>query len=498
MSDRNVREKLTSVSNSDRRRLRPTYVHPLGDQWAAPGGPWSGETLDDALQGDAEAEARVAAVAGGLLAAGVEPGEAVAWQLPNGPDAIALYRAAWRVGAVAAPIHHRAGPADAEALLARLDPAVAVGSGDPLPVGPPARSGVVDVDPAGLAVALATAGSTGTPKLALHTHRALVYKARLMAATHGLGPGDCVLLAPPLAHVSGLLNGILVTVSGMRAVPMARWDPSDALVVIERERVTFMVGPPAFFVSLTGAPGFSPDRVRSLRQVSCGGAGVTPAFVRSAAAALGCRVKRTYGSTEAPTVTTSTLDDDVDRAAEADGRPVGVAELRVVDPETGLDRAAGETGEVWVRGPELFVGYDDPAATEAAFAAGGWFRTGDLGTVSTDGWLTVVGRLKDVIIRGGENIAASEVEGVLEAHPAVRQAAVVGAPDQQLGERVCAFVEADAAFGLDACRAWFAERGVTRFKWPEQVIVVDELPLLPAGKPDRAALRARVGRPNPA
>jgi non-ribosomal peptide synthetase component E (peptide arylation enzyme) len=197
-------------------------------------------------------------------------------------------------------------------------------------------------------------------------------------------------------------------------------------------------------------------------------------------------------------VTTSTLDDDPDRAAEADGRPVGAAELRVVDPETGLDRAAGETGEVWVRGPELFVGYDDPAATEAAFAAGGWFRTGDLGTMSTDGWLTVVGRLKDVIIRGGENIAASEVEGVLEAHPAVRQAAVVGAPDQRLGERVCAFVEADTGFDLDACRAWFAERGVTRFKWPEQVVVVDELPLLPAGKPDRAALRARVARSNPA
>jgi cyclohexanecarboxylate-CoA ligase len=483
------------------RRLRPTYEHPLGAQWAAAGGPWGDETLDEVL-GDAAGgvagltEDRVAVVAGGLLAAGVRPGDTVAWQRPNGADAVALYRAAWRVGAVAAPVHHRAGPADTRAVLARLDPAVFVGPSGPVPAGPPVRPGAVDVDPASLAVALATAGSTGPPKLVLHTHRGLAYKARLMCGVHRLGPGDCTLLAPPLAHISGLLNGVLVTLSGMRSVPMAAWDPADALAAIEQEAVTFMVGPPAFFVSLTGAAGFAPERVRSLRLVSCGGAGVTPVFVRSASAALGCRVKRAYGSTEAPTVTTSLEADaevgDASRAAETDGRPVGCAEVRVVDPASGADRAPGEPGELWVRGPELFVGYDDPAATEAALADGGWFRTGDLGRLDADGWLTIVGRLKDVIIRGGENIAVSEVEAVLEAHPAVRQAAVVGYPDPSLGERVCAFVEADRAFDLAACRAWFEARGVTRFAWPERVEVVDRLPLLPAGKPDRAALRARL------
>jgi cyclohexanecarboxylate-CoA ligase len=467
------------------RVFRPTYVHPLADRW-----PWDGAALDQILLGDDELEERVAAVAGGLLAAGVEPGRAVAWQLPNGAEAIVLYRAAWRMGAVAAPVHHRAGPADARALLARLDPAVFVGPGDPLPAGRPAGRGVVDVDPASVAVALATAGSTGPPKLALHTHRGLVYKARLMVDVHRLGPDDCVLLAPPLAHISGLLNGVLVTVSGLRAVPMAAWDPAVALDVIEREQVTFMVGPPAFLVSLTGAPGFSPDRVRSLRQVSCGGAGVTPAFVRAASAALGCRVKRSYGSTEAPTMTTSTFDDDPERAAVTDGRPVGLAEVRIVSG--GCDLPPGEAGEVWVRGPELFAGYDDSTATTATFAEGGWFRTGDLGTLDAEGWLTIVGRIKDVIIRGGENITASEVEGVLEAHPSVRHAAAVGYPDRRLGERVCAFVEADPAFDLATCRRWFAERGVTQFKWPERVEVVDSLPLLPAGKPDRAALRSRL------
>jgi cyclohexanecarboxylate-CoA ligase len=458
--------------------LAATFEHPMAARWWAPTGPWPATTLDDLLAPDPQTEARVADVAGGLAAAGVARGSTVCWQRPNGHDADALYRACWRLGAVAAPIHHLTGPAEVDARLARLSPATFVAPDDALPTGVAVTRGSQGVDPADLAVALATAGSTGTPKLALHTHRALAYKARLMAGVHRLGPDDCTLTAAPLAHISGLLNGVLLTACGMRSVPMARWDASEAVAVIERERVTFMIGPPTFFVSLLRAPDFDPARVRSLRQISCGGAGVTPAFVRSTAEALGCRVKRTYGSTEAPTVTTSTLTDDEHHAAETDGRPVGAAEVRV------------DCGELLVRGPELFVGYDDPVATAAAFTDDGWFRTGDLATIDADGWVTVVGRRKDVIIRGGENIAPAEVEAVLESHPAVSQAAAVGEPDARLGERVCAFVVAGSPFDLDECRRWFASNGVTRFKWPERVVQVDALPLLPAGKPDRTALRA--------
>jgi cyclohexanecarboxylate-CoA ligase len=202
-------------------------------------------------------------------------------------------------------------------------------------------------------------------------------------------------------------------------------------------------------------------------------------------------VKRTYGSTEAPTVTTSTPRDSVTRARETDGHATGAVELRVSDPETGRARAAGDVGELWLRGPELFVGYADAGQTRAAIRRG-WFRTGDLATVDADGWLTITGRMKDVIIRGGENISAGEVEGILEAHPDVRQAAVVGEPDVRLGERVCAFVVASAPFDLAACRSWFAEQGVAVFKIPERVVQLDELPLLAAGKPDRAALTKRA------
>jgi cyclohexanecarboxylate-CoA ligase len=310
-----------------------------------------------------------------------------------------------------------------------------------------------------------------------------------MIGAHELTPDDSILMPAPLAHVSGLLNAVLIPgVLPMRAVLMAKWSPQAALDTIERERITFMIGPPTFFVGLMSAPEFAPERVESLRLVSSGGAGVTAAFVDEASAAFGARVKRTYGSTEAPTVTTSFAPDPVERARATDGRATGTVELRVSDPATGRQVAAGESGELWLRGPELFVGYADREQTRAAIQRG-WFRTGDLATVDPDGWLTIVGRIKDVIIRAGENIAAAEVEGILEAHPDVRQAAVVGEPDARLGERVCAFVVASAPFDLVACRAWFEHEGVAVFKTPERVVQVDELPLMAAGKPDRAALK---------
>jgi cyclohexanecarboxylate-CoA ligase len=438
-----------------------------------------------------ELASRVAILAGGLRARGVRARDVVAWQLPNWHEAVLLYRACWRLGAVAAPIHHAAGAVEVAALRDRLAPRVFIDAAsarqEGLPGGPPWHRDMAR--PAAVAAVLFTAGSTGRPKAVLHTHRGLAYKARLMAAVHRLTPSDAVLMPAPLAHVSGLLNGVLVPeAAGMRVVLMARWDPGVALDLIERERITFMIGPPTFFVGLLGAPTFSPGRVESLRLISSGGAGVTPAFVAEASRALGCRVKRTYGSTEAPTVTTSTDDDPPDRAADTDGRAVGEVELRISDPATGAVLPPLTTGELWLRGPELFAGYADEEDTRAAFHRG-WFRTGDLAQLDPSGGLTIVGRLRDVIIRGGENIAATEVEAVLEAHPAIRQAVAVGYPDDVMGERVAAFVVAREPFDLAACRAWFEARGVARFKTPERVVALPALPTLAAGKVDRAALK---------
>jgi cyclohexanecarboxylate-CoA ligase len=500
--------------------LKPTYRHPEAAAYRAAGGPWDLPSLDTLLttaarnaRGDVlvdetadvrlvgpALDAAAAALAGGLRQEGVRRGDVVAWQAPNWWEVVLLYRACWRLGAIAGPIHHLAGPSDVDGMLATLEPAVFLatpdvrGPGSRLPAlletgAPVARSAARGSD---LGVVLFTSGSTGGPKAALHTQRGLAYKAKVMADAHRLGPTDSVLMPAPLAHISGLLNAVLLPgVLGMRSQVMPRWEPDHAIEIIEREQISFMIGPPTFFVALMGAAGFSSERVASLRLVSSGGAGVTPAFVAEATERLGAVVKRTYGSTEAPTITTSTPDDSAVRARETDGRATGAARLRVSDPDTGRERAPGEPGELWLRGPELFVGYTDATATRESIARG-WFRTGDLATVDTDGWLTIVGRIKDIIIRGGENIAAAEIERVLEAHPDVRHAVAVGYPDDRLGERVCAFVVTSAPFDLASCQEWFEREGVARYKTPERVITVDDLPVLGPGKPDRAALRRRA------
>jgi acyl-CoA synthetase (AMP-forming)/AMP-acid ligase II len=478
-------------------------VSDLVATWPHPDQPVDQPTLDElfastavgrgaVIDGDHQLDATaldhgVARLAGSLRRRGVGRGDTVAWQAANRWEAVVLYRACWRLGAIAAPVHHQVGPAEVDAVLAALGPTLVI---DPEQVtalieeGEPVTSGAAR--PHDLAVVLHTSGSTGTPKGVLHTHAGLAYKARLMTQVHGLVPGDAILMPAPLAHISGLQNAVtLPGASGLTTVMLARWDPDHALELIEHHHITFMIGPPTFFISLRDAAGFTPERVASLRLISSGGAGVTPAFVAEATEQFGATVKRTYGSTEAPTVTTSHLGDDPERARHTDGRATGSIRLRV-EPD----------GELLVRGPELFVGYTDSARTEQAIRDD-WFRTGDLATVDDDGWLTITGRLKDLIIRGGENIAAAEVERVLEAHPDVRQAVAVGQPDRRLGERVCAFVVCvpGASVGVADVATWFADQGVARFKTPEAVVVVDELPLLAAGKVDRAALARRAADP---
>jgi cyclohexanecarboxylate-CoA ligase len=256
--------------------------------------------------------------------------------------------------------------------------------------------------------------------------------------------------------------------------------------------VTYMGGPAVFLTAMVESPGFDPSRVRSLRVCSIGGSSMTPDALAHLAERLGCVVKRTYGMTEAPTVTTLHTGDPDERGRDTDGRAIADADVIVVDPADGKRRDAGEVGEIWVRGPEMFAGYAIAGQTTDAVAEGGWLRTGDLGVLDRDGWLTISGRIKELIIRGGENIASAEIEGLLESHPRVQHAVAVGYPDPILGERVAAVVVADADFDLDACRRWFAERAVAKFKTPEMIVPVAEIPMSATGKPDRVALRRHV------
>ncbi|MGH9094677.1 MAG: class I adenylate-forming enzyme family protein, partial [Acidimicrobiales bacterium] len=481
-------------------------------RYLRPGGAWDVPTIDTLATsqpvragvpavadsgirlGADELEGLVAGLAGGLRVAGVRRRDSVGWQLANGVEAYLLYRACWRLGAVAVPVHHQIGATEAAKLAERVEPVVMLSrpglsladhpgvrtaqtghpDWDALCAGPPVTVGAAR--PADLAVVLFTSGSTGEPKAVLHTHRALVHKALTMVGVHGLHAGDAVLMPAPLAHISGLLNGIVTPAAArMPTVLMERWDPERGLQLVERERISFMIGPPTLFVSMTDHPAFAPGRVASMRIISSGAMSITPEFVDGARAAYGATVKRTYGSTEAPTVTTTWVSDPPERGRDTDGRAVGEVELRTADPRSGRACPAGTTGELWLRGPELFAGYADVDQTRSAMR-NGWFRTGDLAVMDTGGWVTIVGRLKELIIRAGENIAPAEVERTLGRHPRVSQAVAIGYPDARYGERVAAFVVADGSFDVDECRRWFASQGVARFKTPERVVVVEAIP----------------------
>ena len=432
-------------------------------------------------------------LAAAFNARGIGLGDLVAFQMPTGIDAIALYRACWRIGAVAVPIHPRAGSAQIADMIEQSHPSLLVSvEGFALADEPGAlhiaelsggEAPAVECRDSDDALVMFTSGSTGRPKGVIHTHASLVAKTRQIAEVHGLTSDDCVLMPAPLAHVSGLFHGVLVPAAlGAKTVLMEQWHPAAALQAIEREQVTWMVGPPTFFIDLMDDPTFSSERVASLRLVSCGGAGVTSAFAQRASQELGAVVKRTYGSTEAPSVTTSRFDDPVEKMISTDGRAFGETRVRVDD-----------NSELWVSGPEICRGYLDPGDIATAFVDD-WFRTGDLGVID-DGWLTITGRLGEQIIRGGENISATEVENHLEAHTAVSAAVALGEPDDRLGSRVAAFVVADDAFDLTACQQWFQSRGAAKYICPERLEHVSEMPVLASGKIDRATLAQRLTHP---
>jgi len=461
------------------------------DELFAPAPPNSNLIVHDrARVSSDELSERAARLAGAMNARGIGHGDHVAFQLPVSTDAVVVYRACWSIGVVAVALHPLAGRQQLSTALDQSDPALLIADeASPLAAFPgaipvAAATGgavpVVDVADADDALVMFTSGSTGVPKGVVHTHRSLAYKAAESIEVHGFTADDVVLMPAPLAHVSGLLHAVLVPGAiGAKTVLMSKWDPGHALDLIESESVTWMVGPPTFFLGLLDHPGFRQERVASLRLISCGGAGVSPRFAERASEELGVVVKRAYGSTEAPTITTSRHDDPTERMTSTDGRPFGGSEIRVDD-----------NSELWVRGPELARGYLDADRTRELFVDG-WFRTGDLATID-DGWLTITGRLGDRIIRGGENISATEVENHLEAHPAVRQAVVVAKADERLGETVAAFVIAPDGFDLATCRSWFADQGAAKFITPERVEVLDEMPTLASGKIDRAALSARL------
>jgi acyl-CoA synthetase (AMP-forming)/AMP-acid ligase II len=469
---------------------------------------------------------RAERVAAGLHAMGVGTGSVVSWQLPTQIDTIVLSLALSRLGAIQNPIIHlyrerevgfalrQTGaslfvvpriwrdtdfPALAERSLlgAPTRPDILIVDGE-LPKGDPAS---LPSPPEGAAPGAApirwiyyTSGSTADPKGVQHTDQSLIAGGWGLAQALGMSSSDVGSIAFPFAHIAGPDYLVTMLCMGFPAILVEAFSAPDVLPLFRRHGATMVGGSTAFYVAYLGEQRKAPHEpiLPTLRLMSGGGAAKPPEVHFEVRDEIGGRgVVHGYGMTEVPMISNGSPTDTDEQLANTDGRPVEGAEVRIVT----LDgRLAGpdEEGEVRVRGPMVFHSYTDPALMAEAFDEDGFFRTGDLGRLRADGHLTLTGRLKDVIVRKGENISAKEIEDLLYTHPDVVEVAVIGLPDPTRGEMVCAVVQlADTSSGLELADvvAFCREAGLMTQKTPERLEIRREWPRAGTGKIVKKSLR---------
>ena len=465
----------------------------------------------------ADVERTARRLAAGLRERGVGPGDVVAMQLPNWMEAAASFWAAALLGAVVVPIVHFYGHKELTYILGdakpkvfltaasfghlKFDPEVArdvplvgvVGGRDPAVVGgDPAfeelladepMSGVLQTDPAGPTLIAYTSGTTSAPKGVIHSHHTLVHETYQLVGQNREDTGK-QLTAAPVGHFIGMVGALLMPVlHGMPINLIDTWNPGTALALMKSDGLAIGGGPPYFVTSLLDHPDFTHDHLEGVRTVGLGGSTV-PVAVTTRLKDLGITVFRSYGSTEHPSITGSRYDAPEAKRLYTDGCALSGVEVRLA-----------EDGEILSRGPDLCLGYTDDALTAKAFDDEGWYHTGDVGILDEDGYLTITDRKSDVIIRGGENISAVEVEETLLAMPGVAEAVVVAAPDPKYGEHATAVLRMLPGHDLPALsevQEHFRAAGMARQKWPEELRLVDDFPRTASGKVQKFKVRAMV------
>ena len=488
-----------------------------------------------------EAAAKVDEAARALIGLGVGPGEHVALWLTNCDEWVFVHFALAKIGAVTVPVNTRfrtrdlayvlkqsdsamlvahdvSGPVDYLAMLREIDRAdfpelrgIVLVSEGAAPEGfadwraaleagravPEEELGAraAAVAPDDVAFIMYTSGTTGFPKGAMHSHK-LVRNNEERGFKLGLTVEDTILNYLPLFHAFGYSEGALMSpLFGTRQILTATFDPDECLDLIEKERVTVMHGFEAHMKGLCEAQEARPRDLSSLRTglFAAGMKSATPVCRRGAETLKPMRAVSGFGMTEVWLgVTVCSVDDDLERRTETSGYPAPGYEVRIVDPGTGASCPPGTEGELQVRGFSLMLGYyRKPAETAESYTEDGWFRTGDMGVWREDGYMRFLGRYKDMLKVGGENVDPMEVEGLLLDHPEIRQAAVVGAPDARLAEVAAAYVEREPASRLDADAVVSWCRGkVASFKIPAHVFFIDEFPMTASGKIRKVELRA--------
>lgn len=473
------------------------------------------------------------ALAGCLQSLGLELGDVVAIQVPNWLEGTLMFQAALALGVVVLPIIHIYGPSEVSFILRqsgaraficpdrwrqidylerleRLDRSALPQLEHVIVVGDPApdtmswaelvRREAPDFSPPPLhpddvCLLVYTSGTTAEPKGVQHTHNTLLAEVRSTRRTLDVVDAPVNLSAFPAGHIAGVLSTIRLFVHGGRTVLMDTWNASAAARLVEEHRVTGTSGTPFHLATLLDAAEAGGYDLSSLQGYMSGAASVPPALIERAEA-VGLPTYRAYGSSEHPTISSGSASDSVEQRATTDGPVLDGNEIRIIDDD-GHDLPVGQAGEIVSRGPELFVGYRDEDLNERSFLPGGWFLTGDIGVLDDAGYLRITDRKKDVIIRGGENIASKEVEDILIRHPAVQESAVVAMPDERYGERVCAFIifREGQSLDLEGVRDHFQQVGVAKQKTPEHLVAVEDFPRTAAGKVKKFALREKLRPP---
>ncbi|HEU0222755.1 MAG TPA: AMP-binding protein [Paracoccaceae bacterium] len=468
--------------------------------------------------------ARAEQLGRGLLARGIGPGELVLIHGRNKADAVtALLGCAW-AGAVMAPVPPLFSAAQVAAIAERAEARAVFALGNAaereravagaaaanvgLVVSGEGADGTLPFEallaeaagshaprrpvPAdALALVTYSSGTTGSPKGVMHSANTLRYGIEARAAMHGVEPGETCIVVSQFGFVGGTVFGLLAgALLGTTSVLMPSWNAEEALELIARHRVGYGHFMPTHVHDLLTCPALDRTDVTSLRRAAMGG--LSPERRREVMRRLCPLPLPGYGMSECLGHASCAPGDPEEKRLGRDGRPYPGTEILIVGPD-GQKPPAGETGAILARGPSRCLGYyRAPELSAAAFTPDGFYCTGDLGMLDADGYLTFIGREKDIIRRGGVTIAPAEVEAALLAHPRIRQAAIVGLPDPRLGERACAcIVTRDGApIGLAELTAFLGGRGVARYLWPERVALFDALPLTPSlkvRKPDLVA-----------
>ena len=455
-------------------------------------------------------------MANALTALGVGPGDRVAVHVHKSPEALALYAACLKSGAVFVPLNTAYTPAelsyflaDSGAALFVCDPDEAAamaavteaagtrlvtlggdgaGSLADLAAGQPARFAAVPRAADDLAALLYTSGTTGRSKGAMLTQRNLLSNARALVQAWRFTEADVLLHALPIFHSHGLFVACNVTLlAGGAMIFLPRFDLEA--VLSQLPGATTMMGVPTFYTRLLDDPRFDRDLVGHMRLFVSGSAPLLAETHRAFEARTGHRILERYGMTETSMNTSNPYDGA--RRAGTVGLPLPGVELRVCHPESRAALPAGETGMLHVRGPNVFKGYwQMPEKTREELLEDGWFITGDLAFIDGDGYVTIVGRGKDLIISGGYNVYPKEVELFLDARPGVKESAVIGAPHPDLGESVVAVLVSETGARIDTAAIEAAARAeLAGFKRPRHIAVVDALPRNTMGKVQKAELR---------